>query len=46
MNSIEAAPDNVLERTVNHRGRTVRAFEVDALAGAEVRHLTAVQHNR
>jgi hypothetical protein len=35
-----------LERTVNHCGRTVRAFAVCARAGVEVRSWPAVQHNR
>jgi len=35
-----------LERTVNHLGRTVRAFAVGARAGGEERSWPAVQHNR
>jgi hypothetical protein len=35
-----------LERTVNHRGRTVRAFAVDARAGALWQLWPAVQLNR
>ena len=35
-----------LERTVNHCGRTVRAFAVSARAGALGRSWPAVQHNR
>jgi hypothetical protein len=38
--------NNSLERTVDHRGRTVRAFAVGARAGAEERHHAAVQRNR
>jgi len=34
------------ERTVNHRGRTVRAVALCARAGAEVRSRAAVQRNR
>jgi hypothetical protein len=35
-----------LERTVTHRGRTVRAFAVGARAGAEQLRHAAVQRNR
>jgi hypothetical protein len=35
-----------LERTVNHRGRTVRAVALCALAGARWRWWPAVQRNR
>jgi hypothetical protein len=35
-----------LERTVNYRGRTVRAFAVCARAGAQCQRWPAVQHNR
>jgi len=38
--------NNTLERTVNHRGRTVRAFAAGARAGAEERSWPAVQRNR
>jgi hypothetical protein len=39
-------PNKSLERTVNQRGRTVRAFAVGALAGVEMWSWPAVQHNR
>jgi hypothetical protein len=39
-------PNKSLERTVNHRGRTVRAVTLYARAGAEVRRHAAVQRNR
>ena len=39
-------PNKSLERTVNHRGRTVRAFAVGARAGAKARSWPAVQRNR
>ena len=38
--------DKSLERTVNHGGRTVRAFAVGARAGAEEWSSPAVQRNR
>jgi hypothetical protein len=37
--------NNALERTVNHRGRTVRAC-MCARAGAEMRRHAAVQQDR
>jgi uncharacterized membrane protein YeaQ/YmgE (transglycosylase-associated protein family) len=39
-------PNKSLERTVSHRGRTVRALAVCARAGAEMRLWPAVQRNR
>ena len=39
-------PNKSLERTVAHRGRTVRAFALGARAGAEERLWPAVQRNR
>jgi hypothetical protein len=39
-------PNKALERTVNHRGRTVRAVALCARAGAEERLWPAVQLNR
>jgi len=38
--------NNSLERTVNQRGRTVRASAIGARAGVEVRRHAAVQQNR
>ena len=38
--------NNALERTVNHRGRTVRAVALCARAGAEPRSWPAVQQDR
>jgi hypothetical protein len=38
--------NNALERTVNHDGRTVRAFAARARAGAQWRSWPAVQLNR
>ena len=46
MNCVHVAPNKSLERTVNHRGRTVRAFAVGARAGADERRHAAVQRNR
>jgi hypothetical protein len=39
-------PNKSLERTVSHRGRTVRAAAPCARAGAEVSCHAAVQRNR
>ena len=39
-------PNKSLERTVSHRGRTVRASAVGARAGAEKQLWPAVQRNR
>ena len=39
-------PNKPLERTVIHRGRTVRAFAVGTRAGAEGQSWPAVQRNR
>jgi hypothetical protein len=39
-------PNNALERTVSHRGRTVRAVALRARAGAESGQHAAVQRNR
>jgi hypothetical protein len=39
-------PNNSLERTVNRRGRTVRAVALCARAGAEMRSRAAVQQDR
>ena len=39
-------PNKSLERTVNHRGRTVRAVALCARAGAQWQSWSAVQHNR
>ena len=39
-------PNNALERTVNHCGRTVRAFAVRVRTGAQWRSWPAVQLNR
>jgi len=39
-------PNNTLERTVIHRGRTVRAVTLYARAGAEKWPRAAVQRNR
>jgi hypothetical protein len=44
--SRHVTPNNALERTVNHSGRTVRAMALCARAGAEVRSWPAVQRNR
>ncbi len=38
--------NNALERTGNHRGRTVRAVALCARAGAQSQSWPAVQHNR
>jgi len=38
--------NNTLERTVNHRGRTVRAVALCARAGAQWRQWSAVQRDR
>jgi hypothetical protein len=38
--------NNSLERTVIHRGRTVRAFTVGARAGAQRRYRAAAQLKR
>jgi len=38
-------PNNALERTVEHRGRTVRAFAGYARAGAEARRHATVQQD-
>jgi hypothetical protein len=38
--------NNSLERTENHRGRTVRAFAVGARAGAQWRQWLAAQLKR
>jgi hypothetical protein len=46
MNCVHVAPNKSLERTVNHRGRTVRAVALCARAGAEIRSRAAVQRNR
>jgi hypothetical protein len=39
-------PNKPLERTVNDRGRTVRAVALCARAGAQNRSWPAVQNNR
>jgi hypothetical protein len=39
-------PNNALERTVHHRGRTVRAVALCARAGAEIGRHAAVQQDR
>ena len=39
-------PNKTVERTVNHRGRTVRAVALYARAGAEAQRHTAVQQDR
>ena len=39
-------PNRPSERTVNHRGRTVRAVALCARAGAEEQPWPAVQRNR
>jgi hypothetical protein len=39
-------PNNKLERTVNHGGRTVRAFALGARAGAQLRSWSAAQQGR
>jgi hypothetical protein len=39
-------PNNSLELTERQGGRTVRAVALCARAGAEMRQLAAVQHNR
>jgi hypothetical protein len=39
-------PNKSLERTVNRRGRTVRAVALCARAGAQRRQWPAVQRNR
>ncbi len=39
-------PNKSLERSVSHRGRTVRAFAVCARAGTQRRHRAAAQLNR
>jgi len=39
-------PNKLLERTVNHRGRTVRAFSVGARAGAHWQQRPVVQQDR
>jgi hypothetical protein len=39
-------PNNALERTVNHRGRIVRAVALCARAGAQWRSWPAAQLNR
>jgi hypothetical protein len=39
-------PNNSLERSGSHRGRTVRAFAVRARAGAESGSCMAAQLNR
>jgi len=44
MNNMTA--NNTLERTVGHRGRTVRAVALCARAGAGMRSRAAVQRNR
>jgi hypothetical protein len=45
-NMTESLANKSLERAVNHDGRTVRAFAVDARAGAQWQLWPAVQHNR
>jgi len=44
--SNDVMPNNALERTVVHRGRTARALALCARAGAEVRRHAAVQQDR
>lgn len=39
-------PNNALERTVSHRGRTVRALALCARAGAQWRQRAAAQLDR
>jgi hypothetical protein len=45
-NMTESLANKSLERTVSHRGRTVRAFAVGARAGAQWRMRPAVQQDR
>jgi hypothetical protein len=43
---VNVLSNKVLERTVNHHGRTVRAVTLHSRAGAQRRSWPAVQHNR
>jgi len=43
---VKALPNNSLERTVDHRGRTVRAVALCARAGAQWRRWPAAQLGR